>query len=76
MRKPERDRRGPAHPDQGGRKFSDAHGIAWLVREIRSLERPPALYFECDTAFRRVTRYPTDWRDLSTGELEALSHST
>jgi len=58
------------------RVFSDAEGVLWRVREWQVPERPPALYFECDHAFRRVTHYPQDWRELPTGELEILSHET
>ena len=33
-----------------------------------------ALDSETEMAFRRVMRYPLHWRDLSTAELELLSH--
>ena len=36
-----------------------------------SYDRPD----KTDSAFRRVTGYPPDWRDLPTGELEILSQS-
>lgn len=58
------------------RVFSDTDGVLWRVREWQIPERPPALYFESEHAFRRVTRYPNDWRELPTGELEILSHET
>jgi hypothetical protein len=58
------------------RRYVDASGIAWFVREKATLGRDPALYFESPTAFRRVTHYPPDWRDLPTGELEILSLKT
>jgi hypothetical protein len=59
------------------RRYQDGDGVRWQVRELRNTAaRLPALYFESDSAFRRVTRYPADWRDLPTGELEILSHGT
>ena len=58
------------------RRYVDASGIAWYVREKATLGRDPALYFESPTACRRVTHYPPDWRDLPTGELEILSLKT
>ena len=58
------------------RLFSDANGVAWRVRELQPADNPRALYFENDDAFRRVTHYPEDWRDLPTGELEILSRAT
>ena len=62
--------------DTAGRRFSDENGTLWRVREVRTANRPAALYFETDDAFRRVTSYPKDWRDLPTGELEILSRGT
>ena len=59
--------------DTAGRRFSDENGTQWRVREVQTPDRPAALYFENDVAFRRVTQYPTDWRDLPTRELEILS---
>lgn len=58
------------------RMFNDADGVLWRVREWKVPERPPALYFESDYAFRRVANYPPDWRDLPTDELEILSHES
>ncbi len=58
------------------RRYVDASGVAWGVREKATLGRGPALYFESPGAFRRVTHYPPDWRDLTTGELEILSLKT
>ena len=63
-------------PTTTARVFSDADGVLWRVREWKVPERPPALYFESDHAFRRVAHYPDDWRELPTGELEILSHET
>ena len=58
------------------RRFTDKCGISWRVCERQTSGRGPALYFENDGAFRRVTGYPDDWRDLPTGELEILSYGT
>jgi hypothetical protein len=58
------------------RRFLDANGVNWRVRELRMPELPAALYFETEASFRRVTDYPGDWRDRPTGELEILSRST
>ena len=58
------------------RRYVDVGGVAWSVREKATLGRGPALYFESPGAFRRVTHYPPDWRDLTTGELEILSLET
>jgi hypothetical protein len=63
----------PPARDHGGRRYEDANGVVWRVRERQPLHLPPALYFETDAAFRRVTNYPADWRDLPTAELEILS---
>ena len=59
---------------QAGCHFSDDNGVRWSVSEKQSENRAPALYFESDAAFRRVTHYPLDWRNLSGAELELLSH--
>ena len=58
------------------RRFTDASGVIWCVREVRLPDRPAALYFETDAAFRRVQHYPRDWRNLPTGELDFLSRGT
>jgi hypothetical protein len=65
-------------PPNGGseRRFRDAGGVTWHVSEREAAGLPPALYFETEMAFRRVTHYPFNWRDLSTAELEVLSHAT
>ena len=56
------------------RQYDDADGVRWRVRERSPTDRPQALYFESEMAFRRVTHYPLDWQYLSQAELEALSH--
>lgn len=55
------------------RRYVDATGVAWCVRELSVTDRDPALYFESVSAFRRVSQYPPDWHELPTGELEILS---
>jgi hypothetical protein len=69
-------RPGPSSAPSSERRYVDASGVAWFVREKATLGRSPALYFESRGAFRRVTHYPPDWRDLTTGELEILSRQT
>ena len=64
----------PAGPRE--RRYVDADGVAWCVREKATLGRGPALYFLSVGTFRRVTRYPDDWQDLAPGELEVLSRKT
>lgn len=76
MREPDRTFRAQAVPSHPGRRYTDANGVNWRVREFHQAGRPPALYFECTSAIRRVSQYPPDWRDLPTGELEILSRKT
>jgi hypothetical protein len=71
----EREARKPADPD-AGRRFRDSDGVDWHVRERSEAGHPPALYFEAEMAFRRVTHYPLEWRGLSMRELEVLSNAT
>jgi hypothetical protein len=58
------------------REYCDANGVRWRVRELHPGDRSVALYFESDAAFRRVTEYPNDWRELPTSELEIISLRT
>ncbi len=58
------------------RRYVDANGVAWCVREKVTLGRDPALYFLSPGTFRRVTQYPDHWEDLAAGELEVLSRKT
>jgi hypothetical protein len=62
--------------DRGERRYVDADGVSWCVREKTTLGRGPALYFMSVGTFRRVTQYPDDWQALAAGELEALSRQT
>jgi hypothetical protein len=75
---PESDRTARFHAPVGPctRRYVDANGVAWCVRERSAADRVRALYFESVMAFRRVTRYPPNWRELPTGELEILSRKT
>ena len=66
--------RGSAEVGPTGRHYRDSDGVRWCVREVQSVRRPPALYFESDASFRRVTRYPRNWQALSGTDLEILSH--
>jgi len=66
----------PSSAPSPERRYVDAGGVAWSVRERVTLGRNPALYFESPGAFRRVTHYPPGWRDLPPGELEILSLKT
>ena len=66
--------RGPPR-DEFERRFRDAGGVTWHVSEREAAGLPPALYFQAEMAFRRVAHYPFNWRDLSTAELESLSHT-
>jgi hypothetical protein len=58
------------------RRFLDTDGVNWRVQELQMPQRRAALYFESEGSFRRVAEYPSDWRDLTTGELEILSRGT
>lgn len=58
------------------RRYVDEAGVAWCVQELAVRHGAPALYFESAAAFRRVTHYPPDWRELAIVELELLSHQT
>jgi hypothetical protein len=59
------------------RTFTDAHGETWKVFEVASTsshpERGPGLVFTSETMWRRVTRYPADWRTLTDEQLTGLS---
>jgi len=59
------------------RSVRDAHGVPWLVQEIRdwAYDRRASLslVFSSDDAMRRVRSYPANWIELSDAELIALS---
>jgi hypothetical protein len=66
----------PAPDGPCERRYVDHTGVAWCVHELSVHDRPPALYFESISAFRRVSHYPTDWQLLTTDEIEILSNKT
>ena len=69
--------RPPPSPDGPcERRYVDDRGTAWCVHELIPDDGPPSLYFESTASFRRVKRYPADWREIGPAQLEALSHST
>jgi hypothetical protein len=55
--------------------IEDDNGVHWTVYELpaSSFRRDASLVFESGMAFRRVSDYPSEWRDLSEQELLALS---
>jgi hypothetical protein len=59
------------------RSVRDAHGVAWLVQEVRDWgydrRASLSLVFSSDEAMRRVRVYPPNWIELSDDELIALS---
>ena len=59
------------------RSVRDAHGVPWLVQEVRDWEydrrSATSLFFISDDVMRRVRDYPPNWIDLSDEELIALS---
>ena len=61
--------------------FVDSAGVDWRIYEFACVDVPAArgpqcLVFESDAAIRRVWNYPTNWKDLSSTELTALSWNT
>lgn len=62
-------------------EYTDVDGVQWTVREIAPATTlahsgQPSLIFESAMAVRRVWRYPSDWRTLSSEHLSALSWGT
>jgi hypothetical protein len=54
--------------------FVSPDGTNWTVREqSASPDRESCLIFDCDCASRRVRGFPTNWRDLDSVSLVALS---
>jgi hypothetical protein len=52
--------------------FCDETGRRWTAFEVRvDMER--CLVFDTSDTFRRVRQFPENWRELSPGELVALS---
>jgi hypothetical protein len=57
----------------GAVRYVDEHGNEWRVFETRLSSGEPCLLFESSFAFRRVRRFPPNWRQLSSEELRRLS---
>ena len=59
--------------------YTDGDGVPWTVREFRTDgiagngATRPCLVFDCDTAFRLVREFPSDWRSLGPEQLSKLS---
>jgi hypothetical protein len=66
-----------ADAEEREREFVDADGTQWRVKETPfshyDRRRGRSLIFWSDGAVRRVRDYPTDWYELSDGELALLS---
>lgn len=60
-------------PAGSQRQYVDAEGRVWRVVEREVPVPGRSLYFESDTGWRKVRRYPSDWRLLSSDDLDALS---
>lgn len=56
------------------RQFVDREGRVWRVVEREVPVPGRSLYFESDAGWRRVRRYPSDWRVLSSEQLDQLSN--
>jgi hypothetical protein len=61
------------HAERTCRALTDEEGHVWRVREVSYADAAPSLIFECECGFRRVRKYPKDWRSLSDSELYELS---
>lgn len=59
------------------RSVVDADGATWLVQEVRhwgyDRRASSSLVFTGDDAMRRVRNYPSNWIQLSDGDLIAIS---
>jgi hypothetical protein len=70
-------RQAPRIERLASRSVRDAHGVPWLVQEVRDLEydrrATTSLIFSSDDVMRRVRVYPPNWIDLPDDELIALS---
>jgi hypothetical protein len=61
--------------------FVDSMGTDWRIYEVASVNVPSprgsnCLIFESAKAVRRVWNYPSNWHNLSSDELSALSWNT
>jgi hypothetical protein len=70
-------RQAPRIERLASRSVRDAHGVPWLVQEVRDWEydrrSATSLVFSSDDVMRRVRDYPPNWIDLSDEDLIALS---
>ena len=70
-------RQAPRIERLASRSVRDAHGVAWLIQEVRDFgydrRVSSSLVFSSDDAMRRVRDYPPNWIELSADELIALS---
>ena len=70
-------RQAPRIERLASRSVRDAHGVPWLVQEVRDLEydrrATTSLIFSSDDVMRRVRVYPPNWIDLPDDDLIALS---
>ncbi len=61
-------------------RFTAPDGTQWSVHEIRSRSSPDdtrhSLIFVSEEGFRRVYKFPENWRQLSPDELFRLSWGT
>lgn len=70
------ERRSRERSSRGSRVLTDEEGHFWRVREVSFADAAPSLIFECESGFRRVRTYPTDWQTLADADLLALSWRT
>lgn len=57
----------------GQRQYVDREGRVWRVVEREVAVPGRSLFFESDSGWRKVRRYPSDWRALTPEELDRLS---
>lgn len=63
------------HSDEAHRQYIDNEGRVWRVIEREVAVPGRSLFFESDSGWRKVRRYPSDWRELSPDELDKLSRA-
>jgi hypothetical protein len=68
---------GPNQLDERRRRFNDAEGCTWEVREVKNHDYDRrggyCLIFESPGVVRRVRSYPANWFELPAAELHALN---
>ena len=61
----------------GSRFYSDERSVRWEVFEVeKDGDGAPSLIFDSASAFRRVRKYDSHWRELSDIDLGRLSRGT